>query len=705
MVRQRRRGHNRYIASYNDNMNKILLSEFRFYNKIKKVIDEKVLEKIQKQLKKSKPDKEIRWTNNEFAKHGIGFTFTKSSEITSLNELFIEINEYDASFSVKGFITAKDFIRNKILVDFKLNDTQRGIVDDVTYSWSNSQNIPFIKNWADLVDLLIKQKLLNKRDGTPHWEIFYNDYKELFNNNRLYHNYRNCAPAYNITRERYRNINLYHIFDVVEKRLNNKNYRIASVFDITNNQFCFNVIDENNDYYNYFDKDIIFFEKDERKYFSDIRNNEYDDKGVLCINIDMFNVMKNNINDLLTSDQHIIPQMIYNFYSQRFMSIGFDDDESKLSMQEAKINDQYKKLLSNGKTIKFDNIVINKNIIEVIGERFKIEFKEDFLDVIEDFYKVKKIMNIKNAEYNFNILYERLLMASSLNIVNTGNSKDTNYKDYVGTTFKVNDMNIEVIKNDSNRFYINKIFCRVDDVVHILNRAICFNNVDEFNKYIKDVSYIGIDWKRMISSGINIQLKNPFYSIFKKIDEISLEALHLRFSMIWDDKQRNKIYLILNGEKYLIKYKGKFKNNFNSPKRIMSMYELKKELSVCLEKIDDDIILEIVENAIEEAKIILRRGQELVQNTIIDVKAEKIEVEIDQKTRIGYTFFGRQTKRKYFIDGISLEVYLFENNNWDRRCINDDASKHRIFEDKLANRLINIYNEPQYLKNFLGIKS
>ena len=125
------------------------------------------------------------------------------------------------------------------------------------------------------------------------------------------------------------------------------------------------------------------------------------------------------------------------------------------------------------------------------------------------------------------------------------------------------------------------------------------------------------------------------------------------------------------------------------------MEKLQNELQECLVEINDDIIIDIVENAVKEAKIIKKRGKELVVNTIKDIKAEKITIDINGNEHVGYKFKGRITGAVYFVRENDLDVYKFVDGQWNRRCVVDDHNKQRIFEDKLANRLVNIFNEPK----------
>jgi hypothetical protein len=123
------------------------------------------------------------------------------------------------------------------------------------------------------------------------------------------------------------------------------------------------------------------------------------------------------------------------------------------------------------------------------------------------------------------------------------------------------------------------------------------------------------------------------------------------------------------------------------------MENLKMILTDCLGEFDKEVFLGLVQNAIKEAEIVRQRGEELVAYTIKDTKAIETTIEINNKEIQDYKIVGIRTSTPYFINRITLEVYKFTDGNWNRRCVVDDPNKQRIFEDRLANRLVNIYNE------------
>ena len=104
--------------------------------------------------------------------------------------------------------------------------------------------------------------------------------------------------------------------------------------------------------------------------------------------------------------------------------------------------------------------------------------------------------------------------------------------------------------------------------------------------------------------------------------------------------------------------------------------------------------IKIIEDAIKEGEIILKRGKELVRDTIRDTKAQLVKVMVGGGNEIeGYKLQGVRTGTNYLIDKEQLTVYREKGGKYDRRCVVDSHNKNRIFEDRLANRLVNIYNE------------
>jgi len=692
----------RRYQSREQNRNEILFTEFKFYNKTKNVIEKDVLDEIEKTLRVGKKDT-IFWTNKTFADHSIGFKFriVKYPKIEGEKQkapsLFVRIVELGhLKFTAEQFCNAEEIMFDGLFFGYKMSEEQKEFLSDlVSYNDLNSRlvtkDVKTMKCWDDVVCFLIENNMLNWYEQETYWSTFRKEAELLFPELKLE------QPRYHVIKSNYYSSreSVKHIIKVVERRINKKNYRIALTASIyySEPEYTFYVVNEDSPDYICLDENRLYFTGNNRKkYFLDMSLTQTAD-GKVIMNQGAVSLLSRNIENMLNAEQNVIPPMIYNFYAERATKYS-EDDLSYFDEKQMKINEQYRKLIERGKTIKIGDLRINKKMIALDNEDFIMEFDEEFINTVEHFNKVRKCLEVRDAQYNFNTIYENLLKISKLKVVDMEWVKEHEYKNFKGVKFKVNGMLIEVYK-DGSRMKINGIFCRINDVFHILTKVICYRDVKEFNKYVKDVSHIGIEWKQMISSGILIELQNPFFSIFKKTGQSSLEKMHLRFSLLWDANRRTNIYLLLNNEQYLIKYKGKFKRLFNYPRRVITMSQLRNELHECIESIDDDRIIEIVENALEEAKIIQKRGEELVANTVKEVGAEEIEMEIRGDKMIGFKLVGRLSGTEYFVRKNDLAVFKLTNDSWNQRCVVDDHTKQRIFEDRLANRLVNIYNEPK----------
>ena len=694
-----RKKNSKYHYYYQENTNNIILfSEFRYYNRKKKTINDDILKQLLDRVKK---EGRIYWTNDEFAKARIGFMIKKEI-IDEKENIFIKIMELSFDFTTQQFCSCKYILGNKLLITCELNEDQLSLLDDLIYDHllpdlekdssgkiiMPQKLIKTLNTWQETINLLIENSTLGcyeAREKNEYKEFIY-DLKILFGSDINIE-----EQQYEVYSDSYGSPVLFHILKVIERRINNKNYRIAIVSKHGRYSYEFMIKCFKEDYvdYNYIDENRLYVLIKDKNYYVDISNNQYNGKQ-LIINLDLYKLMVDNIEQVLGDEKVITPQ-IYRFYSER-VTRYVDKFGAHLTEKEKEILAQYSKLLDANRTIRIDSVEISKTKIAVDDEMFTMEFDINFLNVMNNLATIKKIIKQNDVRYNFNVLYENLLHLSSLNIIDKRNVKEHEYKLFNDTIFKVNGMKIDVRK-ESNRIKINEIFCRIDDVFYILSKVICYTDVNEFNKYVKEVSYIGVNWKKMISNGITLDISNPFLNIFNKIGMKSEEHMFLRFSLLWDSDDRRKIYLILNNTRYEIKYRGKFSHLFDMPHRKITMSHLKSDLSFCIDGLTDDMILDIVDDAIEEAKIIQERGEMLVKETIKEIKAEETTLEMQGRKIEGYLIEGRVTKAKYFIAKTDLGVFKYANGAWNRRCVVDDHTKQRIFEDRLANRLINIYNE------------
>jgi hypothetical protein len=682
-----------FHKKYN-NTHGVLLAEFRFYNKANEVINDTILTDIQTQLE-THPNNTLYWTNEFYAKNRIGFRFysviKEESKTKNRTDVYIDLMKLNVDFSVEQFNTA-EYIFDNYFITCHLTPEQYNAIIDINFFHNNkmTETLIIINTFNEIIDWAIENTTLQ----TEHLQQF-NEMNTLC---KTLFNHTITEISTKVIKDNYSEGYVYFIMDVIEKRIHNKNYRISiemSFRRFYSPEFRLKIYKEENIEYNNIDKERIYFHIHNKNYFLDLALTFYNTDKQLQLNLDVLYEIGKDIRRVLDEEQNIITPFIYNFYAQRKERQNRSYARDKKEQLINTINEQYKKLLKQSTTIKIRETLISKKRIEVEG-RFYMEFNEEFFDVYDRFYIIKKILDDNEARYNFNTLYEEILKNSKLEVVNRNYTRNNEYKNITNLTYIVNKMKITIHK-EGDRMHINGIFSRIDDVYHLLSKAICYTDITAFNNYIEEVSHIGVDWKQLINTGIIITLDNPFYSTLKAIGQPTLERTMMRFSLLWDVQKRSNVYLLLNGHKYLIRYKSKFLKNFNLPNRRITITTLALELKESLVDITDNDILDIIKHAMEEAKIVQQRGEELVTNTIKETKALLTKENIQNNMVEGYLIVGLQTKAEYFINKIDLTVYKKTNGQWNRRCVVDDSRKQRIFEDRLANRLVNIFNEPSYI--------
>lgn len=675
--------------------NDMLFAEFLFYNKSQNLIDDSIIQSIKQKL--IDVNQEFYWTDTFYSDAGIGFKFYTTYNIKDNTkiEIYVEMLNFHTPLDKEKFLNATQMIKN-IILNFELTQEQEDTIIqlnlyDYAYdTFFNTKSIYYCNSWETLLNLFITNGFINKFKSV-NLEDYIKKNTLLFNYNEEIKDkidYISGYHGYNKFEK------LYFIYDVIEKRINDINYRIALIHELDRygGNFKHKVFPQDDRDYNFIDKNRIYFVTHNHNYFLDLNTNEINSNNSIIVYEKLISIISDNIHELLSNNEYIVNAKIYNFFKQRVDKFGTSSNSyTKKDLDLLTL--KYKELLEKDKTIKIQNLFISNKEIYNEDKSFYIEFKKDFMITSDKISDIRTALNKLNTQYNINEFYENILKISNLEILNRSNIKESDYKDFKGIQYTLNGVNIHITK-DNNRLYINDIFCRIDDIYYMLSRAICYNTQKDYNKYLSDVSHIGADWLHMISQGIEIQLNNPFMEIFKQSGMKVSTNNKIRFSLLWDVDKKNNVYLVVNGQKHLIKYKQKFKQEYYNPSTHTSLSALKTKLSESIANLDDDLVVSIVDNALKEAIIVQSRGIELVRDTVKGVQAEDCILQIENNNLDGYKLKGRVSGSDYFIQKHTLNVFKLNNGKWDRRCVVDDYSKQRIYEDKLANRLINIYNEP-----------
>jgi len=689
-------------------MTTIELNEFEYFNNRlkKKIIPIKKLKEFKEKLKRertasSRKDVKFFWTNKTFANNCIGFSIQQNA----FSNPSITMTNFSEKLNPEEFCNCVDTYNN-LYFSYKLTDQDKKFIDEFFSDQSNRY-----RDFATFKKIDSYKQLINF--------TFENNYfqNEVTNNSTINEINKTIQELFDVealtvpeivSDDRYSYNKTLYLARVLERRIKNKNYRLGFFIDLSDincysgdpenkvneyNLRCY-CVSEDNELYTLFDETNIFnfYRKFSESIVVSLDSIELDTNNKLIIKEKVLEKIENNRNDILPPNQRLVSKQVYLFYSNR---INLKMEDSLLSMQEQKLLEQYQIILNEDRTIKIGDVVINKDSI-TLGDSFKLEPGENFFNIKAKFLRIKKAVNIKEASYNYNLIYEKLLKLSQLDCIRSNDTKDHRYLNLDNSSFTINGMKINLVKK-GYRWNINGHFCRIDDVYPILTKAICYGSVEDFNKFVEEVSHVGYRWIRLISDTIPIEISSPIASMFESLKIKGEEKLCVRFNLLWDPENRNNIYLYLNDKKYLIQKKSSFLNYFDKPNVYTDMYRLKSILNETLKDFDDSALFNLIDNAITETRKMKERGELLIKETVSDIKAKPGKIEVNGYTKEGYLLTGRKSGSTYFIENDKLTVYRKDQTGWNMRCVVDDSSKQRIYEDRLANRLVNIYNEPTYI--------
>lgn len=691
----------------------ITLPELLYYNNKTPVINPDKLKELVNRLDTTT---RFLWTNDQFMEKKIGFDFynaiseyTKNGKTVSYKQKAVALIKLPHRMNVENFKKIKQ-IHNGFFLRFNPTKEQKDIIGTIpnhghphTTGLGEGLNFfePPFEDWESLKKYVLLQIdwCIFNPDEHRYNRMFYLEDQDQMNEmiETLFGEKITFADV--VFPDRYYNhssYGVYYIHNVIERRIDNTNYRFAIIQTLKDYTTHYRIIRirEDDPTYVYYDKNRIMIARTQRDriktFFLDTQINERDPAGSFVVDKRIISNIMDNIQHILPENENIITSQIYQFYKQRQQRNYYSTNNSDLTN---KIRRKYLSLIQQGKDIFINGVKINKTEISLKDENFRFTFPENFIDMSNQFYRIQSVIN-SDIKYNLNEFFERILDLSV--IQRLGDRYYNNNRDFGEYDITLNGMKVNISKKTS-RLRINDIYCRIADTKYILSKLICYDDVKEFEKYVEDVSHIGVDYVKMINNGVLINMYSPFMMSLTNNNNSVL----LRFSLFWDKVKRTQIYLKLNDKKYKIRYKAKFRKFFNYPKRQTTITKLKEELTESLEHLDDNILLEIIEDAVVEAKIVKERGEELVKITVKEVGAEETEVIVRGGKKYGYLLTGLKTKAKYFIEKDTLSVFKFMDGSWNKRCIVDNHNKQRIYEDKLANRLYNIHNEPSYLSSYL----
>jgi hypothetical protein len=266
--------------------------------------------------------------------------------------------------------------------------------------------------------------------------------------------------------------------------------------------------------------------------------------------------------------------------------------------------------------------------------------------------------------------------------------KNTMYTINVDITAKIGDIDVALHqKTGENKagnnyavYYINKIRVNKDEFEPILQRAACFEDVETYNTFLKQVSQCSLKIHGLLDRGIDVTVRNPLKS----------EHIILKLEMVRKHKRQ---YLKIGKETFLIKNTTRL---VNLPKKEY----LDDVINVLLnpenvEGVTPANLQTLVIQARKAYTDAIEKAQLLLDTTIEKFHLERTTVETKNSRHTGYIVPGKV--KTYFVayDGNrhsnGCGVYTYPDMNY--VCIVDKTPNQQVGVDKFVNRIYALAND------------
>jgi len=229
-------------------------------------------------------------------------------------------------------------------------------------------------------------------------------------------------------------------------------------------------------------------------------------------------------------------------------------------------------------------------------------------------------------------------------------------------------------------YYLNNVRVNKDEFEPILQRAACFENIETYNKFLKQVSECSLKIHGLLDKGIDINVRNPLKS----------ETIVLKLEMARKNKRQ---HLKIGKETFLIKNTTKV---VNLPKKEF----LDDVIDVLLnpdnvEGVTPADLKTLVIQARKAYTDAIEKSKQLLDSTIEKFNLERTTVETSKQNHTGYIVPGKI--KTYFVayDGTKhtngCSVYTYPDMNY--VCIVDKTPNQQVGVDKFVNRIYALAND------------
>lgn len=456
---------------------------------------------------------------------------------------------------------------------------------------------------------------------------------------------------------------------------NSTTYKILKVAEENNIRFalCVNCYEyaiffcSVNEMYNFIDENRVFEQKSYRHNFI------FFDLGTELK--DIHDYMKHYESD----DDERLAVMIY----KADIDTTLRKQRAKERLEELKGKRETELKTALSKTFK-DNGEIQINGIKIT----KGFFEYDGFKVGNENFRIEEHVDFDNENLDFNNCFEYFcgILGRERNSESYFNKKE---KIVVASMGK---FEVKIEDRDNNYTYVNDIRINKGEIIKVLKRTICFNDVKDYNKLLSEVSKCSIRIHNAINNGIIIQYYSKYvggYRYSSNQDNINVridDNINVRIDV---KRKSGKHFIILSDTEEVgikninnllaLQERGSEQRDFN--------YITKVYLKSTNGKKEDVFFL--ISKGIENYKLAIKRSEEMLSQTIERLNIKRIKTTINGTEQEGYIVVGK-SKKQYFVDD-DLKVYDYPSMKY--VCIVERSRSDGVGKDRLISRLYALSND------------
>ena len=229
----------------------------------------------------------------------------------------------------------------------------------------------------------------------------------------------------------------------------------------------------------------------------------------------------------------------------------------------------------------------------------------------------------------------------------------------------------------STRYYLNGYRINTSEIHSCVERAICYDNQDDYDHFLKSVSTCSLKMHRYLQLGIDVRVRDSF----------DMTEVVIKFPI---ERFKNLNYLVLNDEEYKIRDTQKLL-------RLERADDIMQVINVLL---SGDVVMGIgpedIKNVIDAGKQAyvdaIAKSKELLEHAENTLGVSEQHIELKDGTSFnGYIIEGKL--RTYAVNARDQRHSVYDYDTAQYICIVDKSNAAQVGKDMLVNRLFALHND------------